>query len=428
MGTTGLQRFRRDSDLLHAGLQVLDQDRSWDISLTKGLGRAIAARYDQVIDSAENGRPIMANSFGTAPELLAAMGLPWYALSVIPFLPMNEFDLEEQIDAAESLGLNTDLCSVIRVCVRYVYAGYVPTPTALVGALCPCDGASLLHQAILHSPDWKGVPAFCADPPYSKGNGGLEFFAGELRRMAEFLTRHTGAKLDLDRLRQTISESNRQHELWSEYRSLIRRAVPCPRGAAKGAQAWHVAQNFLVGDPRGTDWFRELLRITRQDVEEGQSDVPRERIRLLWFDIRPVWLGDLTQWLRDEWSACIVMDMLGYAPFSPVDTSSEQSMFRGLAERWMSHVPAVRQAHGTADSYAADVSRIVREYAINCVVWPGHVGHKDGAGSVGIVRQACADIDVPFLELGLDLLDRRCSPTDQLKDKISRFFSVKGLG
>ncbi len=428
MGANGLQRFRRDSELLHAGLQLLEHDGSWDASLSRGLGGAIAARYDRVIESAETGRPFAANSFGVAPEIFAAMDLPWYVLNVIPFLPMAQVDLEEQVDAAGALGLRTDLCSVIRVCIQHAYAGYLPTPTVLVGTLCPCDGASVLNQAIARCPGWRDVPAFCFDAPYWRGERGLDYFEGEMRRMVDFLIRQTGAALDLDRLRETISESNRQHQLWSDFRRLAGRAVPCPRGVVKGAQAWHVAQNFLAGDPLGTEWFGELLRITEQDLSSGQAAAPQERIRMLWFDIRPVWLGSVTDWLRDEWGACIVLDLLGYAPFSPIDTSTESSMLRGLAQRWLSEVPIIRQAHGTADSYTEDIRRLVQEFAINCVVWPGHMGHKDGGGSTGLARQACAEIGVPFLDLELDLLDSRCTPVDELKDKISRFFSVKGLG
>jgi len=428
MGSNGLQRFKRDSELLHAGLELLELDGSWDAGLTKGLARAIAARYDRVIECAETGRPFAANSFGIAPEIFAAMDLPWYVLNVIPFLPMAQMDLEEQVDAAAALGLRTDLCSVIRVCIQYVYGGCLPTPAALVGTLSPCDGAGVLNQAIARSPGWRDVPVFCFDPPYRKGDRALDYFSGEMRRMVDFLARRTGAALDLDRLRAVVSESNRQHQLWSRFRCLAARAAPCPRSVVKGAQAWHVAQNFLAGDPLGTDWFGQLLRLAEEDLQAGRAAAPQEKIRLLWFDIRPVLLGAVTDWLRDEWGACIVMDLLGYAPVSPIDTSTESSMLRGLAQRWLSEVPIVRQAHGAADLYAAEICRMVEEYAIDCVVWPGHMGHKDGGGSTGIARRACAELGVSFLHLELDLLDSRCTPVDDLKDKFSRFFSVKGLG
>jgi len=88
----------------------------------------------------------------------------------------------------------------------------------------------------------------------------------------------------------------------------------------------------------------------------------------------------------------------------------------------------IRQVHGTADIYAYDIERVVKQYKIDCVIWPAHMGHKDGAAGIGIMRQVCSDLGVPFLELGVDLLDRRYTPVDDLKVKSSQFFSAMGLG
>jgi benzoyl-CoA reductase subunit B len=115
------------------------------------------------------------------------------------------------------------------------------------------------------------------------------------------------------------------------------------------------------------------------------------------------------------------MDMLGYTPYTLIDTSSEETIMRGLAKRYLCDVPMIRQVHGTADNYVNDIARVVKEYRIDCVIWPAHMGHKDGAAGIGIMRKVCSDLGVPSLDLGLDLLDK-------LKAKISRFFSAKELG
>ena len=50
------------------------------------------------------------------------------------------------------------------------------------------------------------------------------------------------------------------------------------------------------------------------------------------------------------------------------------------------------------------------------------------AASVGIMRETCRDLNVPFVHLGLDLFDKRYSTPDQVKDKMSQFFRAMGLG
>lgn len=34
---------------------------------------------------------------------------------------------------------------------------------------------------------------------------------------------------------------------------------------------------------------------------------------------------------------------------------------------------------------------------IDCVVWPGHIGHKDGAASISLTRETCRDFAAPCI-------------------------------
>jgi hypothetical protein len=129
-----------------------------------------------------------------------------------------------------------------------------------------------------------------------------------------------------------------------------------------------------------------------------------------------------------EWGAVIVMDMFSYCPYTLVDTSSEESMFHDLAKRNLMDTTMIRQAVGVADNFANDIVRIVRDYKIDCVIWPAHMGHKDGAASIGIMREICRDLSVPFLPLGIDTFDPRYTTPDEVKNKMSQFFTAMGLG
>jgi len=101
-------------------------------------------------------------------------------------------------------------------------------------------------------------------------------------------------------------------------------------------------------------------------------------------------------------------------------------MFRGMAKRLLMDPPMVRQARGLADNFLADINRIVRDYKIDCVIWPGHIGHKDGAASVSLMRELCREIGVPFLHIGMDQFDKRYMSPEQIKERISHFFMVLG--
>jgi benzoyl-CoA reductase/2-hydroxyglutaryl-CoA dehydratase subunit BcrC/BadD/HgdB len=173
--------------------------------------------------------------------------------------------------------------------------------------------------------------------------------------------------------------------------------------------------------------MRELIADAEKRVKEGKGWLENEKIRLLWFDIRPMRIP-VIPWLEEEWGAVLVLDMFSYCPYSTIDTSTVDSMFKGMAQRYLYESPMIRQARGFADNFADDIRRIVKDYSIDCVIWPGHMGHKDGAASIGIMRETCRDIGVPYLHIGLDLFDARYTTVEAVKDRISTFFTTMGLG
>ena len=226
----------------------------------------IARSRDRVVKAYEAGHPFIANNYCTAPELGEAMDLPWFMLFDAPFTLMGRQTLPEVIDESVVMGLGTDLCTAVRTNIYYVEKNLVPVPTAAVGFVFPCDGMPMLHQVIGHSSSsWRDVPLFCPDPaPYfHDGNArGIDYFANELRKTAAFLEEHTGKKLDYDKLKVVLEESNKHYELWQEYNDL-RRTVPAPHGHTMGGQTCYaLAQIFGVGDPEVTVWFQDLVELT----------------------------------------------------------------------------------------------------------------------------------------------------------------------
>jgi benzoyl-CoA reductase subunit B len=102
-------------------------------------------------------------------------------------------------------------------------------------------------------------------------------------------------------------------------------------------------------------------------------------------------------------------------------------MWQGLARRGLFETAMMRQATGTAEARLADLVRIVRDYRIDAVVWPGHMGHKESLALYGIVRETCRELGVPILELRMDMFDKRYTTADEIKDKFTRLVQAMGL-
>jgi benzoyl-CoA reductase/2-hydroxyglutaryl-CoA dehydratase subunit BcrC/BadD/HgdB len=420
-----LAKFKQERDDYELVSQTFGQSPTGEEKLYAPLAKVYLDHHNEIIRCAEEGKPFIASYFQCEPEIFVAMDLPWYTFLTPTFMGSMNPTLEAEIDATESM-FGKDLCTIMRTAGYAIEADTTPIPTAVVALLHPCDATTVIHQLMASNENWRNVPIFGADPPYWEDERSLDYYVDEIKRMVSFLEEHTGLKLDMDRLREVIEESNKMYVLWAEYNEL-RRAVPCPHGFGLGLQAFGVAQNLLVGHPIGTQWFKDLLADAEQLAREKKGKVENERIRLFWFDVQNLGLSfDLFPWLEEEWGAVVVMDMFGFCPYTQIDTSNEETMFRGLAQRYLYEVPMIRQARGTADNFLGDIIRAVKDYKVNCVVYPGHMGHKDGSATVGMMRETCRDLGVSFLHIGMDIFDSRYTPIDEIKNKFSQLFSAMG--
>jgi benzoyl-CoA reductase subunit B len=422
--TRAIQRLNDEIALFRAGLDYLQQSEKPSAKLNLSVVQALIENNEHLVQSIEEGSPFIASYHAYGPEIMAAMDLPWYAIAATPVTTPPAV-LQQQVQECDGMDIPADLCTVIRLALYQIENDFFPPPTAAIMMITPCDGTLILHQILKAREDGRGVPWFAPDPPYLDSERALDYYTRQFRDMVTFLERHTGRRLDFDRLREVIAESNRQYELWAEYNEL-RRAVPCPHGYRIGFQVWALVSMLWPGDPRCTAWLEDLVSQTADRVRQGLGAVPEERIRLFWYDLRPPWVHDFASWLEKEWGAVIIMDMVNYNPYTLIDMSTEETMLRGLAKRSMFDSIMVRQERGPAEIVSTDIPKVVKDYNIDCVVWPAHMGHKALAGTVGIGRELCRELGVPFLHLGLDLFDPRYTTPDEVKDRMSSFFTSMG--
>jgi len=425
MSTTkrGLERFYQYRNNIRGIISQIESAPEPNPVLLKFFA-LIQENDEKTIDCVESGKPLISSWYGSAPEIYAAMGIHYFC-PVDNILAHQPFfnDLAEM----DSASIPADMCGLIKLAAHGVEKGTVPVPTAMIAMLEPCDAQSALHEAWMNTEGWQDVPTFALDPSYGTNKYDYEYFAGELKRMISFLENHVGWKMDYNKLRDVIEVTNLQYAAWAEYNE-FRRAIPCPHDSFVGSKlGWAITQHITAGHPGAVEIFKMLAYDAEQKAKAGQGPLPKEKIRVLWADLVPTWADPLAAWLAEEWGANIVMDFQGYTPYEHIDTSTEDSMLLGLAKRNMAEVPMIRQARGSVDVMIEDITRIAKDYRCDCVLFPGHVGHKDQSASIGFLKEACRDLKLPLLTLTVDNFDPRFTPMDVLKRQISEFFEVNGL-
>ena len=365
-------------------------------------------------------RPAVAVQFCTVPDIFWAMDIPFYTLEIGGVLLAGRAQkfVQEMIDLGEDHGVHKELCTAGRGFYGPFLNGLLIPPIALVNNGQTCDSSRVYYQLLKKVlPE---TPSFQLDIPYTDDERAQEYAAGEIKRLVSFLEKVTNKKLDYDRLKEVVEESNRANEYALEANEL-RKSIPCPQ-PYQALLLSYLVRMYFSGHPVGT----YLQRLIRDDavIKMNKADGKEKHRVVLWYT--PTFHTPLKlyeEWLRETFGARIVMDYLGFNAWEPIDTSSPDSIFKGLAKRCM-NVSMARQSKGIG-YFIGDLVRIYDEYKADCVIYPGHVGCKNSWGAVGLAREVMKKrFGAPFLSFEMDIADARVTSEEEIKNKIARFFET----
>jgi len=353
------------------------------------------------------------------PEILHAMGLqPWMPELLGILLPMlNPRAMERYLDAAENQGVPPDICSLPRATMGVAYRGEFPPARAIVTSNLPCDGGMASYTVMQKI---TGLPAFRLDVPYDVSSERAHaYFAGELRAMIAWLEEHTPGRMDWDRLRDICGRRNRMAELELEIWDMIRaRPAPMAGEAINLSHLWGF--NVMPGRPSAVRMFERLADLTRKSLARGKGANPREKHRVLLWNPPTLHYIDLFVWAERAYGASCIIDSMSFNRQPFIDTSSPETMLRGLAHNIMNG-PMARHTRGPAANYFTDMFHLYSHFSMDMIWIAGHIGCKNTQALNGLLREDCRARGIPLLIIEYDLCDPRIVPRDGIRDQVDHF-------
>ena len=177
------------------------------------------------------------------------------------------------------------------------WGGQVKPDVMLGSGQMLCDPRNKWFQAAQHyMPDvpvydvglpW---PAYESDYDYRDVQDYyVKYIVEELKGLVEFLEKHTGQKMDWERLSELVALTDRTWDMiWETYE--LRRAVPSPMGTGDAMNTM-VPIVFMMGTQQAYDFFQDLNKELKQKIANKEGEVPDEKYRLLWGGGLPAWFA-----------------------------------------------------------------------------------------------------------------------------------------
>ncbi|MGQ9720745.1 MAG: 2-hydroxyacyl-CoA dehydratase subunit D [Candidatus Jordarchaeum sp.] len=378
---------------------------------------------DTVLGGLEEGKKVVYFYFTHSPEIYFAMDLIPICAEYQPALASAVWanGAEEGIDRIEAEGLPSHLCSTQKGTMGWLLMNKVPKPDVIVKPVGICDPSNMAYQWMA---DKTGAEFIPIDTPYSLSAEAFEYYLKEFKNMVAKLEEVTGQKLDPERLREVVECGNKAYEYFLENLEL-RKAVPCPDPSLSHLLS---AGTMLtsVGRPEAIDYFKMCRDVAKRNVEKGVGVLPEgvQEIRTLWTNVPILFDFPFYDWIEEDLGAVHLFDCLDWFFTEPIDTSSTESMIRGLAERsfnWPMH----RQSMAYADDWIDDFVWLAKEYKADCCIFGGHMACKHSWGLNKLLSDTLKkEVGIPSLRFDMDLADKRFTSIADIKAKMTEFIKT----
>lgn len=354
------------------------------------------------------------------PQILHAMGLtsvvPEVAAVVLP--KIDQFAGVRYLDAAESKGLPGDTCGLPRLTAGIALKKEVPIGSCIISSNLPCDGGLASYEVIQESIG--NIPIYRLNVPYDfRNDESIDTYVEDLKGMIEFLEKNTDGKMNWDKLREVCRNYNKMVEIELERWELAKAEVPPVTNDA----LWfphYFAFNVAAANKRLVKHHSKLLKMDKKAYKKGKICFEGMRYRTVMWNPPPSVYGHIWNWLERCWGVGSVMDLETYGVMEYVDTSTPDTMLKGLGRAYM-WATMSKHTRGPAENMIGDLLRAVEEYKPDFVIYPAHMGCKNSMSLEALMKEECKKRKVPFCVFRYDLVDSRVTTRQQMREQINKF-------
>lgn len=348
-------------------------------------------------------RNVMVSLF-TPCEMLHLQGLRPYSCEGFSSYLSGSMAEQPFLRQAEDTGIPNSLCSYHKVFIGAAQQGLMPKPRFILSTSLACDANTLTFR---HLSAFYDVPHFNIDVPFESSPQAVDYVAGQLRQMGEFLTQQTGIPVDEGELARAVARSQRTMGLFD--RTLRRRAGKLIRSDLTSELFRTAAFHFLLGLPETEAYVRQLAR-------EVETAPPARGKQILWIHTTPYWVAPLRQLFaqsaRVQIAACDmsyegIVDADPTKPYEAMARRLVYSPFNGPAQR------RIQRALEMAESVQAQGA-----------IWFCHWGCKHTLGGARLGKKAFEAAGLPTLLLDGDSCDRAFGGEGQAATRVEAFLEV----
>ena len=322
----------------------------------------------------------------------------------------------------ESVGLPADSCRLSNNAAGVALLDEFPK----IGACCisnnaPCDSSTMNSQLIERHLDVDTLPAAIPmrwDDPHTR-----KYARESLRRIIDFVERHTGETYDWDACRAIMEKHN--DEVRNEQEKWGFMASPYTAAALAVPALFHTFYYAFSGgrNPEVMKTEKKVMRILEQAYADKTNCFPKTRYRALTWGGPPCYWLQFPNWLYNCWGILMIAGMDLFSGNVIIDTTDEETILDGIARNYET---GVMRRHLTGGwRHLVEFWDEAEKFHCDMVILHDDITCKGALGLTGVILDQAKERTTKLMVVSNDMFDHRTISRADIRQQVNDFmFSV----
>ena len=337
-------------------------------------------------------------------EIMQCFGLDCVSMECLSSF-MSGFQIEDfLIDAAESEGIASTLCSYHKGFIGGADSGIFPPAPLSVTTSMICDGNI---NTFRHVEQTRGVKSFVIDVPNENSAYALEYVTGQLRELISVLEDLTGKKMDMDQLSRRLEMENESKQCYLDFlQEEKHRFYP-------KTLTLELYLLFVTHLDIGSEESLRFFRLLKEDVKKYPE---RDGKNIFWVHLMPFYQETLQKYINYQSEYYVQAIDMNLDYMEKLDT---EHPLEALARKMLDNI-----YNGPYSRKAEKVAELVQMLDCDAVIHFCHWGCKQSSGGAQLLREKMQEMNIPMLILDGDGMDRRNSHDGQIRTRLEAFLEM----
>ena len=381
--------------------------------------------YNGIRYAHDEGKSFVLHSAFAPAEICFAMDLvPAHASFSLGAMAQVLRKQAEALEAAHRYGLPWETCGAHRLVVGAALLGWTPYIDLCVCYHFGCTNAATSVVSVAKLYD---IPTFYIQLPYGYKDYDITAYVEQLKLLIEWLEKHTGRKLDWDRLKECVKIEKQVYEYEREIEE-YRAYVPEPMRHRSYMEQYQTDM-MMPGTPGCLNYYKTVRDEVKDFAEKGISPLGpdhKERYRVISCFMPPNWCRRFMDWMETEHGIASVAEphMNEWSAWL-ADKIDPDKPLESLAVKYQSHLLVRQLCSPMSINQLPDTLRHVKKRKADGAIYYANVSCNTSPHLLSCLKDALEkEAHIPLLILDNDVTDPAYASEAEMRERVDGFVEV----